>query len=199
MNSSTPIKSSKADEALNLLLSNHPSKADLYSLLMELGTDELLRVLSYAGIVTKTPIQVRHELLRDARTQLSNRLIFTEARIGDYQGDELCIDTYIKELQSINKRFKVLRKSDSPIGKIRRQVASLQGELIRLQAMPTRFEISNVSFSDVAKYASAISKQLSDWQLKCQETALADQGAPGKHSTTKTRGLNNELSSNSNR
>lgn len=129
MNSSTPIKSGKADEELNLLLSKHPSKADLSSLLMELSTDERLRVLSYTGIVTKTPIQVRHELLRDARTQLSNRLIFIEAGIG----------------------------------KIRKQVASLQGELIQIQAMPTRFEITNVSLNDVTKYASAISKQLSDW------------------------------------
>lgn len=160
----------KPQKALNLLLSKSPNKADLYSLLMGLDTDELLRVLTKASIFTKTAVQVRHELLRDVREQLSRRL---NTRIDDRQGSELSIDAYIKGLQSINKRFKTVCKSEIPTDQAQKQVAILQVELVRIQSMPPMFEISQVSFSDVAKYASAISKQLSDWQLKCQDSAIS--------------------------
>lgn len=170
--SSSHAARDKSTTALHFLLSNNTKPADVYRFLLDLDTDDLIRTLTNAGVITKSPAQVRHELLRQARDQLNERPFFSKFPIQEAD-ERITIKTYINELQSISKRFSAARDSTVPTSLKVQQVSSLQIELIRLQTSTIRRAGETTSFSDVRKYADAISRRLSDWQMKQQDDALS--------------------------
>lgn len=157
--------------ALHLLLSSDTKAVDVFNFLLKMDTDALIRTLTNAGVITKSPVQVRHELLREARGQLQGRPFFSHFQSLE-KDDSLKLSAYISELQSISKRFTAAKNSNVAQNIKINQIAALQVSLVRIQSMPIRRDGDTAAFDDVRRYAAAIMQHMCEWQLKCQEVGL---------------------------
>lgn len=173
----------KTTAALHLLLSSDTKAVDVFNLLLKMDTDDLIRTLTNAGVITKSPVQVRHELLREARGQLRGRPFFSHFQ--DLEKDDfLNLSAYISELQSISKRFTAAKNSNVAQNIKVNQIAALQASLVRIQSMSIKRDGENTAaFDDVRRYAAAIMQHMCEWQLKCQQVGLESRLTPKASST----------------
>lgn len=186
MSDSVSSPNEKTAAALHLLLSNETKAVDVFNFLLKMDTDDLIRTLTNAGVITKSPVQVRHELLREARGQLRGRPFFSHFQALE-NDDSLKLSAYISELQSISKRFTAAKNSNVAQNIKINQVAALQMSLVKIQSMPIKRDRENTAtFDDVRRYAAAIMQHMCEWQLKCQEVGLAN-GSTRRASPTVSR------------
>lgn len=171
MSDSVSSPNEKTAAALHLLLSSDTKAVDVFNFLIKMDTDDLIRTLTNAGVITKSPVQVRHELLREARGQLRGRPFFSHFQALE-KDDSVNLSAYISELQSISKRFTAAKNSNVAQNIKINQIAALQVSLVRIQSMPINREGEKTSFDDVRRYAAAIMQHMCEWQFKCQEMGL---------------------------
>lgn len=183
MSDSVSSPTDRTAAALHLLLSSETKAVDVFNFLLKMDTDDLIRTLTNAGVITKSPVQVRHELLREARDQLRDRPFFSHFRPLE-SGESLKLSSYISELQSISKRFTAAKNSNVALNIKINQVAALQMSLVRIQSMPLKREGDKSAFDDVRRYAAAIMQHMCEWQLRCQEVSLDGKSSTGASATT---------------
>lgn len=176
MSNSVSSPTDKTAAALHLLLSSETKAVDVYNFLLKLETDDLIRTLTNAGVITKSPVQVRHELLREARDQLRARPFFSHFRLSE-RDNALELSSYISELQSISKRFTAAKNSNVALDIKINQITALQVSLAKMQSMPLKRAGNKSSFEDVRRYAAAIMQHMCEWQLRCQEVSLDSDSA----------------------
>lgn len=163
----------KTAAVLHLLLSSETNALDVFNFLIKMDTDDLIHILTNAGVIIKSPVQVRHEILREARDQLRDRPFFSHFPTSRTD-ESLKLAAYINELQSISKRFTAAKTSNVALTIKINQIAALQVSLVKIQAMPLKREGEKSAFDDVRRYAAAIMQHMCEWQLRCQEASLEE-------------------------